>query len=303
MLWTRSDNGKAALWQIDSSLPTGPSQLKRSVSLYSTAGIGAPWQATSYTHVNPTEGYVLWTRSDNGRAALWQINPSKPTGPGQLTRSVNLYSTSGLGAPWQASSYTHVSATEGYVLWTRTDNGKASLWQINPSLPTGPSQITRAVYLYSASGLGAPWQASSYTHVSATEGYVLWTRSDNGRAVLWQIDPSLPTGPSQLKRSVSLYSASGVGAPWQATSYTHVSATEGYVLWTRSDLGKAGFWQIDPSQPTGPGQLKRARRDLYSVPGWGRLGRPAVSSFPVGLDGCRRGLAGSGEPGRPLSSL
>ena len=92
------------------------------------------------------------------------------------------------------------------------------MWQIDPSLPTGPSQVKRAVYLYSASGVGAPWQATSYAQVSATEGYVLWTRSDKGSAALWQIDPSLPTGPSQLKRAVYLYSASGVGAPWQASS-------------------------------------------------------------------------------------
>ena len=123
------------------------------MSLYSDTGVGAPWQATSYTQVSDTEGYVLWTRRDSGRAALWQIDPSLPTGPSQLTRSVNLYSTSGVGAPWQAASYVHVSATEGYVLWTRSDTGSAALWQIDPSLPTGPGQITRSVYLYSASGM------------------------------------------------------------------------------------------------------------------------------------------------------
>ena len=109
-----------------------------------------------------------------------------------------------------------MSATEGYVLWTRSDTGKADLWQIDPSLPTGPSQLKRSVSLYSAAGVGAPWQATSYTHVSATEGYVLWTRSDIGKADLWQIDPSLPTGPASSSVSVTLYSATGVGAPWQA---------------------------------------------------------------------------------------
>ena len=182
--------------------------------------MGAPWQATGYTHVSATEGYVLWTRSDKGRAALWQIDPSLPTGPDQIKRAVNLYSSDGLGAPWQATSYAHVSAAEGYVLWTRTDSGRAALWQIDPSLPTGPDQLKRSVNLYSAAGIGAPWQATSYTHVSATEGHVLWTRSDNGRAAVWQIDPSLPTGPSQITRSVNLYSATGVGKPWQASSYT-----------------------------------------------------------------------------------
>ena len=189
------------------------------MSLYSAAGVGAPWQATSYAHVSATEGYVLWTRGDIGKANLWQIDPSLPTGPAQLKRVVSLYSAAGVGAPWQATSYAHVSGTEGYVLWTRSDIGKANLWQIDPSLPTGPAQLKRVVSLYSAAGVGAPWQATSYTHVSATEGYVLWTRSDIGKANLWQIDPSLPTGPAQLKRVVPLYSAGGVGAPWQAAGY------------------------------------------------------------------------------------
>jgi glucose/arabinose dehydrogenase len=104
------------------------------------------------------------------------------------------------------------------VLWTRSDSGSAALWEINPSQPTSPSQVNRGWFLYSPSGVGAPWQATSYTHVSSTEGYVLWTRSDNGSAALWQIDPSLPPGPSQVKRGWFLYSPSGVGAPWQATS-------------------------------------------------------------------------------------
>jgi cytochrome c553 len=64
--------------------------------------------------------------------------------------------------------------------------------------------------------------------VSATEGYVLWTRSDVGRAVLWQVNPSLPVGPAQLTRVVSLYSTSGIGAGWQATSYA--PGTEAYTL-------------------------------------------------------------------------
>ncbi|HMK66365.1 MAG TPA: hypothetical protein VK564_11255, partial [Thermodesulfobacteriota bacterium] len=63
-----------------------------------------------------------------------------------------------------------------------------------------------------------PWQATSYTHVSSTEAYVLWTRTDSGTAALWQIDPGLPPGTSQFKRGWFLFSPSGIGAPWQATS-------------------------------------------------------------------------------------
>ena len=257
VLWTRSDTGIAALWQIDPALPAGPGQIQRGWYLGSSSGVGNPWQASSYAFVNATEAYVLWTRSDLGLAALWQIDPSLPTGPGQFIRGWYLGSTSGVGAPWLATGYARVSATEAYVLWTRSDLGLAALWQIDPSLPTGPGQFIRAWYLGSPSGLGPPWMASSYTYVSGTEAYVLWTRSDLGIGALWQIDPSLPTGPGQIIRGWYLGSSSGVGALWQASSYARVSATEAYVLWTRSDKGIAALWQIDPSLPTGPGQVKR----------------------------------------------
>jgi glucose/arabinose dehydrogenase len=279
VLWTRSDIGSAALWQINPSLPTGLSQITGGGFLFSVAGVGAPWQATSYAHVSATEAYVLWTRSDIGGAALWQVNPSLPTGPGQITGGGFLFSVAGVGAPWQATSYAHVSATEAYVLWTRSDIGGAALWRVNPSLPTGPGQITGGGFLFSVAGVGAPWQATSYAHVSATDAYVLWTRNDNGSAALWQIDPSLPTGPGQIKRSVFLFSAFGVGPPWQATSYAHVSATEAYVLWTRSDNGSAVLWQIDPSLPTGPGQIKRSVF-LFSASGVGPPWQATSISIP-----------------------
>jgi glutamine amidotransferase-like uncharacterized protein len=263
-LWTRSDSGRGVLWQTNprsGGLLTG-------ASVYSASGVGAPWQASTYERVSTTEAYVIWTRSDNGRAVLWQIDPSLPAGAAQLKRAVSIYSTAGVGAGWLATGYAHVSANDAYVLWTNGASGRAVLWQIDPSLPTGPAQLKRVVSLYTTSGIGAQWQATSYARVSDTDAYVLWTRSDSGRAVLWQIDPSLPTGPAQLKRAVSIYSAAGIGAPWQATAYTHVSATEAYVLWTRSDTGVGKLWQIDPSLPVGPAQRKREMY-LYSTAGIG----------------------------------
>ena len=59
-----------------------------------------------------------------------------------------------------------------------------------------------------------------------TTAYVVWTRSDTGQAALWEIDPSLPTGPGQRKRSVYLHSSSGVGGPWQATGFVHSELIE-----------------------------------------------------------------------------
>ena len=108
------------------------------MSLYSTAGVGAPWQATSYTHVNDNEGYVLWTRSDIGKANLWQIDPSLPTGPSQLKRVVTLYSTSGVGAPWQADQLHPRERHRRLRALDAQRHRQGHLWQIDPSLPTGP---------------------------------------------------------------------------------------------------------------------------------------------------------------------
>ena len=62
-------------------------------------------QASDYERVGPTEGYVLWTRSDRGQAAFWKIDPSSlgalPTLPIQDTAYIS--SQSGLGSPWQAT--------------------------------------------------------------------------------------------------------------------------------------------------------------------------------------------------------
>ena len=151
----------------------------------------------------------------------------------------------GIGSPWQATSYAHLSASSGKVLWTRNDTGQAALWTINPD--TGA--VGSAVYVNGGVGIGAPWQAASYTQVSDSVGFVLWTRSDTGVAALWQVNPV--TGA--VASGVYVNGGIGIGGPWQATSYTHLSATSGEVLWTRSDTGVAALW-------TGQSRNRRGRK-------------------------------------------
>jgi len=248
-LWSSPDTGQAMIRELDPDTNV----LQNALWLHSPTGVGPPWKATSYSRVDDSTAYVLWTRSDVGRASLWKVNPALASGTPlviPIESAAYLYSSTGVGAQWQATSYEHVSTGEGYVLWTRSDVGKASLWRINPgelgTLPVLP--VAAAAYLYSATGVGAPWQATSYERVNADEGHVLWTRSDVGRASLWRINPGglgiLPVLP--VVSAAYLYSSAGVGGPWHATSYEHVSAGEGYVLWTRSDLGRASLWRIDP---------------------------------------------------------
>ena len=122
-----------------------------------------------YEQASDTTGYVLWTRSDTGRAVVWSINPTTGAGSPRVIPRVggfmSIWSTAGIGGPWEATSYRAVSSTEGYLLWSRTDTGRAVLWKVDPSLPTGPGQRTGVWNIYSASGVGGPWQASSYCNL------------------------------------------------------------------------------------------------------------------------------------------
>ena len=272
VLWTRSDTGQAALWQVN----PGTGAVLSGVYLGPAAGIGAPWQAASYAHVSATEGYVLWTRSDTGVAALWKVNPVS----GAVINGVYVNGGHGIGSPWQATSYAHGSDTSGEVLWTRSDTGRAALWTITP----GTGAVVSGVYLGPASGIGTPWLATSYTHASPTEGYLLWTRSDYGRAASWKVDPV--TGA--VVSGVYLGPASGIGSPWQSTSYARVSDARGEVLWTRSDTGQAALWAVNPGTGAvlsgfylGPAGGIGARWQATSHIASARIGTPFADAAPA----------------------
>jgi hypothetical protein len=242
VLWTRSDIGKTTLWRIDPLTGAGQS------SVWVGIEPGPGWQATSYAREDNGTGYVLWTQSSTGKAALWKVNAVT----GAIISSAWIYSSTGVGGPWQATSYEHVDATTGYVLWTRSDTGQAALWKVNPSsMSTGTIAGVGSAYLHSSTGVGGPWQATSYEHVDATTGYVLWTRSDTGQATLWKVNPSsISSGTLPCLSSAFLYSSTGVGASWLATSYQRMSDATGYVLWTRSDTGQAALWRVNPASIT-----------------------------------------------------
>ena len=201
------------------------------------------------TEAGPTRGQFTMTRT--GATAL------------SLTVTFAVTGTAGSGTDYTGigtSLTIPAGASSAMISVTPIDDGA-----VENDETVIVSLSANAAYAVGSPASGTVTIASDDLVVPPT--YVLWTRSDIGKAKLWQIDPSLPTGPAQLKRNIALYSASGVGAPWQATSYTHVSATEGYVLWTRGDIGKANLWQIDPSLPTGPAQLGRSVLAVFGLRG------------------------------------
>jgi hypothetical protein len=159
VLWTRSDTGQAELWKVDPAVD-GALTVVSAASLQSPAGIGGPWQATGYAHVDASTGYVLWTRSDTGQAALWKIDPGA-AGTIPAISSVDLYPPAGDGGPWQATDYTHVDAASGYLLWTRSDTGQTELWKVDPSVD-GSVTVLGTAGLTSPAGAGGPWHATDY---------------------------------------------------------------------------------------------------------------------------------------------
>ena len=75
LLWTKSTTGQGAIWRVnpndgilDGGFYLGPS-----------TGLGGGWEVTRFIPVSPTLGYVLFTRSATGQAAIWTIDPSTGT--------------------------------------------------------------------------------------------------------------------------------------------------------------------------------------------------------------------------------
>ena len=78
---------------------------------------GGLWVDVPFTIEILPASYVLWTRGDSGKAALWKFDPSQAAGSPSvipLDSSSYLHSAAGIGAGWLATSYQQVSTTEGY---------------------------------------------------------------------------------------------------------------------------------------------------------------------------------------------
>jgi len=260
MLWTRRDTGEAILGSAQVGAAPDALAAGGLRPLAAPSGEGGPWEATSCAHADASTDYVLWSRGDTGQAILAKVAVAAPAGSLPVASWAYLKTPAGVGGPWQATSYAHVGAAEGYVLWTRGDTGQAILWKVVPGDVSGTIPVASWAYLKTPGGVGAHWRATSYTHVDAATGYVLWTRSDTGQAVLWKIAPGAVSGTIPVTSWAYLKTPAGVGGPWQATSYTHIDAAEGYVLWTRGNTGRAVLWQVAPGAVSGVVPVKSWKR-------------------------------------------
>lgn len=175
--------------------------------------------ATSYAHADVSTDYVLWSRGDTGHALLAKVDPGAPPDRAPVGGWADLGCPDGAGRMWQATSYAHQDAATGYVLWSRNDTGQAMLAKVAVDAGSGAIPVTSWAYLDAPTGAGAPWQATSYTHVDATTGYVLWSRSDAGQAILWKVAPGEVSGTIPVESWEYVSSANGVGGLWRATGY------------------------------------------------------------------------------------
>jgi hypothetical protein len=292
VLWTRGDEGQADLRAAHPGTTSGAVPATGWTSQAVPSGEGGPWEATSCARVDAGTDYLLWTRGDTGQAILAKLNPAAAPGVSPVASWAYLKGPAGVGGPWQATGYTHVDATTGYVLWTRGDTGQAILWRVVPGDVSGTIPVASWAHLKAPSGVGGPWQATSYAHVDASEGYVLWTRGDTGQAILWRVVPGDVSGTIPVASWAHLKAPSGVGGPWQATSYTHVDASEGYVLWTRGDTGQAVLWQVAPGAVSG----------TIPVTSWADVSSAAGAGGPWRATGYVHG-ATPGTPARDAAPL
>ena len=278
------------------------------------AGPGRP-RATSTSAT--TEGYVLWTRSDIGKAEPLEDQSERRHRPRRHPpRRAGRACTRppGSGGPWQATSYQHVSATEGYVLWTRARHREGQPLEDRPEqrrrAPTSQS-LTKWASLYSDVRRRRPLGGHQLSSTSsATEGYVLWTRSDTGQAALWKIDPSVGRRLIPIAREPVLVAE-------------HRRAVEGDQLPARqrhrrvpaldAQRHRAGDGLEDRSRARAPASAAPPRSPpgtCMRKPGSGRRGRPPATSSsgrtgqPRLPTSCRRSRCSSpaAEPGRSRST-
>jgi hypothetical protein len=139
-----------------------------------------------------------------------------------------------------------------YLLWTRSTDGRTSVWTLNAS----------GSFVSAKSYQAAGWTAESYQRNTNNTAQLLWTRASDGRASVWMLNAG---GGYQSARG---YQAAG----WQATSSYRTSDGSAYLLWTRASDGRTSVWKLNAS-----GGFQSAWG--YQASGW------QATSFHPGGDG------------------
>ena len=175
------------------------------------------------------------------------------------------------------------TSTLGYLLLTKSSTGQAALWTVNPA----DGSVISGVWIGSSNGIGGGWQATKYTPISATMGYVLWTKSSTGQTATWTINPT----DGSVISGGWVGTSTGLGGGWQATDFMDISKSLGGVILSgatdpAADAGKDGDFFINTATTRlfGP----------KTAGGWG-VGTALVG--PQGPQGVKGDTGAQGEPG------
>ena len=201
-------------WRPLANQPAGTGAGISGAYLLSSSGSGRRGRRPA-TRTRARDGARALDAQRHREAALWKINPA----PAAVIRGVYLNRRRGRRTLAGRQLLVRERRRMGMCSGRAATRGKPPCGRSIRACRPAPAQIKRTVYLFSTAG---DRQAVAGDQLRAREPHrrlgVLWTRSDRGAATLWTIIP----GTGAVVGGVYLGPASGIGAPWQATSHVAV---------------------------------------------------------------------------------
>ena len=128
-----------------------------------------------------------------------------------------------------------------YLLWGQPD--KARIWTLNKT--DGSKLAERTLDMTASKGTG--WSARDSAVLSDGTRRLLWTRPEQGQALIWVLDSSLT-----MTKEVE-HQATAPAQGWYATSYAKLADGTARLVWFNSTPGNASVWPLDSADASTAG--------------------------------------------------
>jgi len=278
VLVSRSSDGSAAVWTLDS-------QLNYLSSALYISPMGSGWQVLDFAVANDNSQRILWKRTD-GAMMVWIVSP---TGAVSTSPTTGVY---GPSSGWTPRSVAVGNDGQTRVLWNCSD-GRSDIWVISAD---GTSYSTLwAGHLY------GPYTNYTATNISLNTGAgsdnksrVMW-RNTNGAVALWKLSSDGST------QEINVSYGPSVNPGWSQGSLSVGGDGNMGLLWLNQS-GRADFWRLSgdgtgvpvnvpngplPYQVAAPANVSASPGNgqvaLSWSPVWGqdRIGIPAASLYRI----------------------
>jgi ELWxxDGT repeat protein len=210
ILW-RNDDGRVALWQMDSNTVT-------TSSIFTT--VSTTWKIAGTGDFNKDQkSDILW-RNDDGAVAIWQMD-----GTTTLSSAV-------IGTPattWRIAGTGDFNGDQkSDILW-RNDDSAVAIWQMDGLTPTVKTVVTAATAT-------TDWKIAGTGDFNGdSKSDILW-RKDDGTVALWQMD-----GTNTLATNVIGY----VSNDWKIAGTGDFNGDgTADILWRNND-GQVAIWTMN----------------------------------------------------------